>query len=118
MPPLGILTEGFPTLLFYPLKNCAVGGYLGVESVVFQERVGHFPLARGLFRSHIPCGHRVGQTIRENLAKQRVIIPIRSHLPIEQAQVSAEVSCTIILDELWCLELGGHNNLREVGQIA
>ena len=25
-------------------------------------------------------------------------------------------SGTIILDELWCLELGKHNDLREVGQ--
>ena len=93
-----------------------VEGYLGVELVVFLERVGHFPLARGLFRSRIPCGHGAGQTIKENLAKQRVIIPVGSHFPTEHAQLCAGVSCTIILDERWCLELGGHNDLKEVGQ--
>ena len=35
MPPLGILLERFPTLLFYPLKNGAIRSYLGVEPVVF-----------------------------------------------------------------------------------
>ena len=93
-----------------------VGSYLNVEPVVFHERVGHFPSAKGLFQSHIPYGHRAGQTIKENLAKQRVIIPIRSHLPTKHVQVRARISSTIILDELWCLEFGRHNDLREVGQ--
>ena len=110
--------KGFPTLLFCPLKNYAVGSYLGVELVVFQERVGHFPLTRGLFQSRIPYGWEAGQTIRENLVKQRVIIPIRSHLPTEHAQMHTRVSRAIILDKLWCLELGRHNDLREVGQIV
>ena len=98
MPPLGIFSERFPTLLLCSHKNCAVGSYLGVELVVFQERVGHFPPARGLFQSHIPCGRRAGQTIREYLAKQRVIISIRSHLPTEHVQVRVRVFSTIILD--------------------
>ena len=55
---------------------------------------------------------------QENLAKQRVIIPIGSHLSIEHAHVRARVSGTIVLDKLWCLELGRHNNLKEVGQIV
>ena len=93
-----------------------VGSYLNVEPVVFQEKVSHFPPARGLFQSHVPCGHMAGQAIKENLAKQKVIIPIRSHLPTEHAQVRTRVSSTIILDELWCLELGKHNGLREVAQ--
>ena len=93
-----------------------VGSYLSVEPVVFHERVGHFPSAKGLFQSHIPYGHRAGQTIKENLAKQRVIIPIGSHLPTKYAQVHARVFSAIILDELWCLKLGRHNDLREVGQ--
>ena len=45
-----------------------------------------------------------------------MIIPIRSHLPTEHVQVRARISSTIILGELWCLELGRHNDLREVGQ--
>jgi len=52
----------------------------------------------------------------ENLAKQRVIIPKGSHHPIEHVQVRARISITIIFDELWCLELERHNDLREVGQ--
>ena len=32
--PLGILMEGFPTLIFCPLKNCVVGSYLGVEPLI------------------------------------------------------------------------------------
>jgi len=92
-----------------------VGSYLDVEPVVFQERVGHFPLARGLFQSCIPCGREADQAIRENLAKQRVIIPIGSHLPTEHAQVRARVFCTIILYKLWCFKLGRHNDLKEVG---
>ena len=73
------------TILLCSYKGHAVESYLGVEPVVFQERVGHLPLARGLFQSHIPCGCGASQTIRENLAKQRVIIPIRSHIPTERA---------------------------------
>ena len=34
-PPLGILSERFRTLLFYPLKNNVNESYLGVELVVF-----------------------------------------------------------------------------------
>ena len=109
-------TERFSIFLFCPLKNCAIESYLSVEPIVFQERVGHFPPTKGLFQYRIPCGHGAGQAIKENLAKQRVIIPIGSHLPTEHAQVHTRVSCTIILDELWCLELGRHNDLREVGQ--
>ena len=30
-PPLGILMERFPTLLFCPLKNCVIGRYLSIE---------------------------------------------------------------------------------------
>ena len=89
--------------------------YLDVEPVIFQKGIGHFPPVRGLFQYHILGGHRVGQTIRENLAKQRVIIPIGSHLPTKYAQVHARVFSAIILDELWCLELGRHNDLWEVG---
>ena len=77
-----------------------VRSYLGVEPVVFQERVSHFALARGLFQSRIPCGHGANQIIRENLAKQRVIIPIGSYLPTEHAHLRARVSSTIVLDEL------------------
>ena len=115
-PPLGILSKRFCTLLFCSLKNYAVGSYLGVELVVFLERVSPFLPAKGLFQARISYGHGASQIIRENLAKQRVIIPIRSHLPIEHAQVCERVSCTIILDKLWCLELGRHNFLKEVGQ--
>ena len=115
-PPLGILSERFRTLLLCSHKDLAVGSYFNVEHVVFQERIGNFPLARGLFQSCILCGHGASQTIRENLAKQRVIIPIESHLPMKHAQVCVRVSHTIIFDELWCLELGRHNDLREVGQ--
>lgn len=115
-PPLGIFSERLPTFLLYSHKDHAVGSSLDVEPVVFKERVGNFPPARGLFQSHIPCGRRAGQTIRKNLAKQRVIIPIGGHLPTEHVQVRARVSSTIILDKLWCLELGRHNDLREVHQ--
>ena len=100
MPPLGIFMERLPTLLLYSLKDCTIGSYLSVEPVVFQERAVHFPPASGLFQFHVPCGCEASQTIKENLAKQRVIIPIRSHLPIKHAQVCARVSSTIILDEL------------------
>ena len=116
MPPLGIFLERLPTLFLCSHKDRVVGSYLSVELVVFHERVGHFPSAKGLFQSHIPYGRKAGRTIKENLAKQRVIIPIRSHLPTKHAQVHTRISSTIILDELWCLEFGRHNNLREVGQ--
>ena len=46
-------------LFFSVLMDRAVGSYLGVEPVVFQERVNHFPLVRGLFQSRIPCGRGV-----------------------------------------------------------
>ena len=69
MLPLGIFSERLPTLLFRSHKYHAVRRYLGVELVVFQERVGHFPPVRGLFQSHVPCGHRAEQIIRENMAK-------------------------------------------------
>ena len=39
-----------------------VWSYLGVEFVAFQERVGHVPLAKGLFQSRIPCGWPQGQS--------------------------------------------------------
>ena len=35
---------------------------------------------------------------------------------MEHAQVCTRVSGTIILDKLWCLEPGRHNDLREIGQ--
>ena len=41
VPPLGLLIERFPTLLFCPLKNCAVGSYLNIELVILQEFIGH-----------------------------------------------------------------------------
>ena len=89
-----------PHSSFLSLKNYVVESYLGAEALVFQERVGHFPLARGPFQSHIPHGRRASQTIRENLAKQWVIVPIGSHLPTKHVQVHAGISCTIILDKL------------------
>ena len=66
-PPLGILMEGFPTLLFNPLKNCAVESYLSIELIILQEGIGYFFPTRGIFQSHKPCGHRANQVIRENL---------------------------------------------------
>ena len=82
----GIFLERLPTFLLCSHKDHAVGRYLDVEPVIFQERVSHFPPARGLFQSRIPYGREPGQTIRANLAKQRVII-------------HARVSCTIILEK-------------------
>ena len=117
-PPLGIFQERLPTLLFYSHKDRALRSYFGVEPVVFQESIGHFPPNRGLFQSHIPCGIRANQTLKKNMAKQRMIIPIGSHLPTKHAQVHAKVSRTIRLDKLWCFELRRHNDLREVGQIV
>ena len=115
-PPLGILTERFPTLLFCPLKNYMVKIYLSIEPVIFQECIGHLSLARGLFQSQIPCGRRASQAMRENLAKQQMIVSIRCHLHIDHTQMSVRISSAIILDKLKCSELGRHNNLREIGQ--
>ena len=116
MPPLGILTERFPTLLFFSLNEYAVGSYLSVELVVFQERVGHFPPASGLFQSHIPCGYGASQAVKENLARQRMIVSIGCHLPAEHAQMGARISNAIIFNKLGCLELGRQNDLREIDQ--
>ena len=110
--------ERLPTFLLCSYKDRAVESYLNVEPVVFQEIIGHFSPTRGLFQSRIPCGRGVNQTIKENLAKQRVIIPIGSHLPTDNTQVCTKVSSTIVFDELLCLELGRHNDLKEVGQIV
>ena len=102
-----------PLFFSSPLKNCAVGSYLSIEPVIFQECVGHLSLARGIFQSHIPCGCRASQAIRENLAEQRMIISIGCYLPIEHAQMGTRISNAIILDQLGCLELGRHNDLGE-----
>ena len=115
-PPLGILTERFPTLLFCPLKNCAVRNYLDIELIIFQEGIGNFSPAGGLFQSHIPSDHGSSQAIREDLVEQMMISPIGCHLPIEHAQVGARISGAIIFDKLGCLELGRLNNLREIDQ--
>ena len=82
--PLGMLKERFNTFLFFPLENCAVRSYLGIESVILQECIGHLSLARGLFQSQIPCGRRASQAMRENLAKQRMIAFIGCHLSTKQ----------------------------------
>ena len=47
-----------------------------------------------------------------------MIIPIGSHLPTDNTQVCTKVSSTIVFDDLLCLELGRHNDLKEVGQIV
>ena len=85
MPPLVILTERFPTFLFSPLQNSVVGSYLNVEPAILQECVGHLSLARGLFQSHIPCGCRASQAIKENLVEQKMIVSIRFHIPTKHA---------------------------------
>ena len=106
----------FPTLLFCPLKNCTARSYLNIELVIFQEGIGHFSLTEGLFQFHISCGREASQAIKENLAEQRMIIPIGCHLPTEHAQVGVRISDAIVFDKLGCLELGRHNDLREIGQ--
>ena len=50
------------------------------------------------------------------MVKQRIIVSIGCHLPIEHVQMGARISSAIILDKLWCLELGRHNDLREIDQ--
>ena len=45
-----------------------------------------------------------------------MIVSIRCNLPTEHVQMSARISNVIILDGLGCLELGRHNDLREIGQ--
>ena len=45
-----------------------------------------------------------------------MIIPIGCHLPTEHAQVGVRISDAIVFDKLGCLELGRHNDLREIGQ--
>ena len=49
---------------------------------------------------------------------QRMIVSIGCHLPTKHAQMGTRISNAIILDELGCLELGRHNDLREIGQIV
>ena len=115
-PPFGILTERFSTFLFCPLKNYAIRSYLSIEPAIFQECIGHLSPARGLFQSHIPCGSKACQAIRENLVEQRMIASIGCHLPTEHVQMGSWISSAIILDKLRCLELGRHNDLREIGQ--
>ena len=115
MPPLGILTKRFPYFLFYPLKNCAVESYLSIEAVILQECIGHLSLAGSLFQSHIPCGCRASQAIRENLVEQWMIFSIGCYLPTEHAQMGVGISSAIVLNKLGCLELGRHNDLREIG---
>ena len=38
------------------------------------------------------------------------------YLPTEHAQMGVRISSAIILDKLECLELGRHNELKEIGQ--
>ena len=118
MPPLGILMERFPAFLFNPLENYSIGCYLSIEPIIFQECIGHLYLARSLFQSHILGGYRASQAIRENLAKQGVIVSIGFHLPIEHAHIGPRISNTIISNKLECLELGRHNDLWKIGQIV
>ena len=80
-PPFSIFIERFPSLLFNPLKNCAVESFLNFELVILQECIGHLSPAGGLFQSHIPRGCKANQATRENLAKQRMITSIGCHLP-------------------------------------
>ena len=54
----------------------------------------------------------------ENLAKQKMIISIGCYLPTEHEQMGARISSAIIFDKLKCLELGRHNDLREIGQVV
>ena len=83
--------------------------YLSIEPIILQEGIGHLSPAGGLFQSHI-------QAIRENLIEQRMIVSIRCHLPTKHAQMSARISSAIVLDKLGCLEIGRHNDLKEIGQ--
>ena len=78
--------------------------------------ISHLSLAKGLFQSHILGGCRANQSIRENLVEQRMIVSIRCHLPTEHVWMVARISNANILDKLGCLELGRHNDLREIGQ--
>lgn len=99
MPPLGILTERFPTLLFSPLQNGVIGSYLNVELAILQECIGHLSPAGGLFQSHIPCGCRAIQAIKENLLEKKMIVFIRFHFPTKHAQMGTRISSAIILDK-------------------
>jgi len=81
MPPLGILMKRFRTFLFSSLKDCTIGRYLSIEPVIFQKDIGLLSLAGSLFQSHIPCGGRASQAIREDLTKHRQIVPRGFHLP-------------------------------------
>ena len=109
-------TERFSIFLFCPLKNCVVGSYLCIEPVILQECIGHLSLARGHFQSHIPCGRKANQAMKENLVEKRMIVSMGCHLPTEHAQ--ARISNAIILNKLRCLEFGWHNDLREIGQVV
>ena len=45
-----------------------------------------------------------------------MIVSIGYHLPTKHAQMGARISSAITLDELGCLELKRHNDLREISQ--
>ena len=45
-----------------------------------------------------------------------MIVSIGCHLPTEHVQMGIRIASATILDELGYLELGRHNDLREIGQ--
>ena len=97
-------------------KDCAVGSYLGVEPVVFQERVGHFPQAKGFFpilHTMWPRGH---SNYQEKSGKAEGAYPHREPSLYRTCTSTRKGPSTIILDKLGCIELGRHNDLRKVGQ--
>ena len=105
-----------PLFFLSPSKNCAIGSYLSIELVILQKCIGHLSPVKGLFQFHIPCGNKTSQVIRENLVKQRMIVPTRCHLSTKHVQMGIGISSAIILEKLKWLELRRHKDLREIGQ--
>ena len=45
-----------------------------------------------------------------------MIVSIGCHLPTKHMQMGARISSAVIRDKLGFLELGRHNDLKEIGQ--
>ena len=55
---------------------------------------------------------------KEGVLEGQMLVWIRCHVPTKHVQMGARISSAIIFDKLKCLELGKHNDLREIRQVV
>ena len=77
-------------------------------------------LAISLSQRSFPISHTMWlqgwSNYQEKSSKTKANYPHKEPSCYRHVHMCARVSSTIVHDELWCLELRRHNNLKEVGQ--